>query len=149
MMRFCTLAVSPVQTLMKEMPSDADVLMMGGCFNMKGSRAKYKATFVWKHFYKKQEARCAHAYIVTLAAARKLLSSVPLTLPIDYQISAAMKETNLQCYWIEPWLSVQGPIGGCVTEDLGAKCVSVVKKLEHQFHHTKANQEQLQKLWDQ
>eukprot|EP00760_Papus_ankaliazontas_P037963 PhM_4_TR87/c0_g1_i1/m.34155 len=137
-----------IATLMREAPRDFDVLMVGGCFNMHGQRAKYKATFVSKHFYRKPEARCAHAYIVSLNGARKLLDAVPLTLPIDFQMSAAMKEGGLNSYWVEPWLSVQGPIGGCVTEDLGVGCVSVVKKLEPQFDHRRANDARLRQKWN-
>jgi hypothetical protein len=134
-------------TLIKEAPRDFDVLMVGGCFNMHGNRPKFKAVEVSKHFYKKTEARCAHAYAVTLRAARLLLDSVPLTQPIDFQITAAMKETDLNSYWVEPFLAVQGNLGGCVTNDIGAKCVSAEKKIAKQFKPENARDPSMRKLW--
>eukprot|EP01061_Rhynchopus_euleeides_P026358 TRINITY_DN43108_c0_g1_i1.p1 TRINITY_DN43108_c0_g1~~TRINITY_DN43108_c0_g1_i1.p1 ORF type:complete len:366 (+),score=117.03 TRINITY_DN43108_c0_g1_i1:161-1099(+) len=96
---------------MRSVPPDFDVVMFGGCLKMYGWRAKSRATRLTPHLYRKGEARCAHAYALTLGAAKKLLSSMPLTDVIDYQINRAILETNLRVYWIEPWLAVQGPVG--------------------------------------
>ena len=133
--------------LFREAPRDWDVLMIGGCFNMHGNRPKFKAIEVSKHFYRKTEARCAHAYIVNLHAARMLIDSVPLTMPIDFQMTAAMKETKLNCYWVEPFLAVQGNLGGCVTNDIGAKCVSAEKKIKKEFLPENAKDPRFRKLW--
>ena len=101
-----------------------DVLWIGGCMNMHAYRKKRKmaAPQLNAHAYLKTEARCAHAYLVTNRAAALLLQSMPLTLPIDFQITSAMRERGLRSVWAEPWLSIQGGFGSCVTNQLGAKC---------------------------
>eukprot|EP00672_Neobodo_designis_P023870 CAMPEP_0174840602 /NCGR_PEP_ID=MMETSP1114-20130205/8787_1 /TAXON_ID=312471 /ORGANISM="Neobodo designis, Strain CCAP 1951/1" /LENGTH=465 /DNA_ID=CAMNT_0016074759 /DNA_START=40 /DNA_END=1434 /DNA_ORIENTATION=- len=106
-----------------------DVLWIGGCMNMHAYRRKRKmaAPLLNPHAYLKTEARCAHAYLVTNRAAVELLQSMPLTLPIDFQITSAMRERGLRSVWAEPWLSIQGDFGECVTMELGAGCVSKEK----------------------
>jgi hypothetical protein len=106
-----------------------DVLWIGGCMNMHAYRRKRKmlGAQLNPHAYLKAEARCAHAYLVTNRAAVALLQSMPLTLPIDFQITTAMRERGLRSVWAEPWLSVQGDFGECVTNELGAGCVSKEK----------------------
>ena len=97
--------------VMKTVPEGFDIVAFGGCLKMYGWRAKAQAEKVTPHVYRKAEARCAHAYAVTLAGAKKLLASMPITDVIDYQINRAIKETDMKVYWIEPWLAVQGPVG--------------------------------------
>ena len=112
-----------------------DIVMVGGCMNMHAYRAKYRTVKLHKHLYEKQEARCAHAFVATQHAARALLSSLPLTLPIDFQITAAMQELKLRGCWVEPWLSIQGNLGGCVT----FPCVSIVHKYDRAYDVNYAN----------
>ncbi len=107
-----------------------DIIMIGGCMRMFGWRRKFRTVQLSKHLFEKQEARCAHAFVVTLQGAKALLASIPLTLPIDFQITRAMVEWNLRAVWVEPYLSVQGDTGECVTNDLGAGCVSVEKGID-------------------
>merc|ERR1711964_937409 len=97
--------------------------------NMHAYRRKRKmsAPQLNSHAYLKAEARCAHAYLVTNRGAAALLQSMPLTLPIDFQITTAMRERGLRSVWAEPWLSIQGDFGECVTNELGAGCVSKEK----------------------
>ena len=97
--------------VMKTVPNEFDIVMFGGCLKMFGWRAKSRAVKLTPNLYEKQEARCAHAYAVTLGGAKKLLASMPLTDVIDYQINRVIKETNMKVFWVEPWLAVQGPVG--------------------------------------
>jgi GR25 family glycosyltransferase involved in LPS biosynthesis len=116
-----------LREVMAEVPPGFDIVWVGGCMKMHAWRRKFMTKQITKHVYEKAEARCAHAYIVSQAGARKLLQSFPLTLPIDFQMTSAMREHHMRSYWVEPFLSVQGNVGGCVTNDLGAGCVSVSK----------------------
>lgn len=123
-------------------------LVVGGCLRMRAWRAKFKATQITPHLWARAEARCAHAYAVANGAARSFLQSLPLTLPIDFQLSAAMNELAapggphgaalafgggddvVRAAWVEPWLSVQTDVrDGCVTNGLGAgaRCITIDK----------------------
>ena len=125
-----------------------DVVMIGGCMNMHAYRRKYKnMKKLSKHLYEKQEARCAHAFLVTKEGAKKLLAAIPLTFPIDFQMTAAMGESGLRTLWVEPFLSVQGNIDGCVTNDLGAKCVSI-EKYDRAFDIAYVNDSAVLKSWE-
>jgi hypothetical protein len=104
-----------------------DILMIGGCMRLHAYRRKFPSPQMTKHAFLRSEARCAHAYIVTNRAAHALLQSMPATLPIDFQITRAARERQLRVLWVEPWLSVQGAFGECVTNKLGAGCPSVEK----------------------
>ncbi|KAJ9467142.1 hypothetical protein DIPPA_06412 [Diplonema papillatum] len=96
----------------RAVPPDFDIIVFGGCLRLYGWRMHKQLTVpVSKHVYRKDMTRCAHAYALTLAAAKKLLSAMPLTEVIDYQINRAIVESGMKVYWIEPWLSVQGPVG--------------------------------------
>ncbi len=111
-----------LQTLHRELAKQRglafDVVMVGGCLKMYAQRKRYAAKKLTDHLYEKQEARCAHAYVVSPRGAQRILNSMPLTLPIDFQLSTAFKEEDLTVLWVEPWLAVQGDIdGGCVTEE--------------------------------
>lgn len=136
--------------IMRSVPSTYDVIMIGGCMNMHAWRRKYKdVELVTKHLYKKREARCAHAYVVSQKGVRHLLSSVPLTQAIDFQMTSAMKEREMEVYWVEPWLSVQGPSTECVTNiDLGAACVSIEKNLGNEYDPRFAEDTAMNALWD-
>lgn len=106
-----------------------DVLMIGGCLKMHAHRKRYAAPRWTEHLYLKPEARCAHAYIVTPRGAQKLINSMPLTLPIDFQLSSAFKEEGMTVLWVEPWLAVQGDIdGGCVTMGFYKSCPTMFLK---------------------
>eukprot|EP01064_Diplonema_japonicum_P017341 TRINITY_DN2541_c1_g1_i3.p1 TRINITY_DN2541_c1_g1~~TRINITY_DN2541_c1_g1_i3.p1 ORF type:complete len:532 (+),score=90.42 TRINITY_DN2541_c1_g1_i3:349-1944(+) len=97
---------------LKETPNDFDLFVFGGCLKMYGWRmSKQKSIPLTRHIYKKSMARCAHAYALTLGGAKKLLSSMPLTDVIDYQMNRAILETDMKVFWVEPWLAVQGPVG--------------------------------------
>ena len=121
--------VQRLKVVMADVPRPYDLVWVGGCIKMHAYRAKYRATRLTKHVYAKQEARCAHAYVVSQNGAQKLLQGYPFTLAIDFQITAAMVESNLLSYWIEPFLSVQGDFGNCTTGDeLGAKCINVERE---------------------
>ena len=133
--------------VMRAVPSGFDVIWIGGCMKMHAYRRKFQTRLISKHIYEKREARCAHAYILSQAGARKLLASFPLTLPIDFQITAAMKEFEMASYWVEPFLSVQGNVGGCVTNDLGAGCVSV-SKYDVAFDAKFADTTRVDEMWD-
>lgn len=116
-----------------------DIIMVGGCLKMFAQRPRYRAARVAKNIYEKPEARCAHAYLLSLNGAHHLLASMPLTLPIDYQLTAAMREWKLRGYWIEPWLSAQVELDGCVTQNIGYhKCASTFswKKLGPFYNRT-------------
>jgi hypothetical protein len=117
-----------------------DVLMIGGCLNMhanrrRGSGIKFPAPKVSAHTFLRQEARCAHAYVVSRDGAQKIMNSMPLTHPIDFQLNAAFKEEDLKVLWVEPWLAIQGDIdGGCVTASIyKGKCPSVEKNPGREF----------------
>ena len=95
----------------RAVPDNFDIIFFGGCLKLYGWRQKSTATQVSKHVYLKSGSRCAHAYAVTLSGAAKLLNAMPMTEVIDFQINRAILEQNMSVYWIEPWLSVQGPVG--------------------------------------
>ena len=110
-------------------------------------KRKFAAPILNPHAYLKGEARCAHAYIVTHRAAAALLESAPLTLPIDFQITRAMREHGLRGVWVEPWLAAQGDFGECVTNDLGADCITK-EKYHRQFDNRLATDEKTCALWN-
>jgi hypothetical protein len=111
------------------------VLMIGGCLKMHATRRKFRSPRVGPHLFERGEARCAHAYVVTAAAARALLQSMPLTSAIDFQLNAAFREAQgrVRVFWTEPWLAVQGDYGDCVTKHFGGKQCYSVHKYERSF----------------
>lgn len=120
--------------VMALVPRTYDVIMIGGCMNMHAWRRKFGAEMLSKHLYRKREARCAHAFVASQKGVRHLLSSLPLTQAIDFQMTSAMVERSMEVYWVEPYLSVQGPSPECVTSiDLGAPCVSVEKRIGKEY----------------
>lgn len=124
------------------------VIMVGGCMRMHAYRGKFRTTKLSKHLYAKLEARCAHAFLVSDAAAKRFVASAPFTLPIDFQLTAAMREMDIDCLWVEPWLSIQGDLGGCVTNDIGAGCVSVEKKYNAAFDEKRMNETAVLASWE-
>jgi GR25 family glycosyltransferase involved in LPS biosynthesis len=134
--------------VMSDVPRPFDIVMVGGCMNMHAWRRKFNATMITKHVYRKQEARCAHAFVVSQRGARRLLSSLPLSQAIDFQMTSAMHETNMDVYWVEPFLSVQGKTGECVTNlDLGARCVST-EKYSKEFDGRFVNDTTVYESWE-
>ncbi|CUG84181.1 glycosyltransferase family 25, putative [Bodo saltans] len=136
--------------VMAEVPSSYDVIMIGGCMKMFAYRRKFNTTQLSKHVYRKREARCAHAFVVSQKGARRLLSSLPFMDAIDFQMTAAMNELSMDVYWVEPWMSVQGPSSECVTlYDLGVPCTySTTQKIPREFDARFANDTEADKLWD-
>jgi GR25 family glycosyltransferase involved in LPS biosynthesis len=136
--------------VMKEVPSTYDVIMIGGCMKMFAYRRKFNTEQLSKHVYRKREARCAHAFVVSQKGARQLLSSLPFMDAIDFQMTAAMNELKMDVYWVEPWMSVQGPSSECVTlYDLGVPCTfSTTQKVPREFDARFANDTVADQLWD-
>jgi GR25 family glycosyltransferase involved in LPS biosynthesis len=126
---------------------DFDLLMIGGCLKMHAYRKKFRADRVSKHVFLKPEARCAHAYVVTARGAERFLAAMPLTLPIDFQLTSAVREAGLRAMWVEPWLSVQGSFGGCVTQDIYKSCPSV-EKYDRAYDVKFVNDSSVDAMWD-
>lgn len=139
--------------VMLNIPATFDVVMIGGCMNMHAWRRKAARTtggveMLSKHVYRKREARCAHAFVVSQKGARRLLNGLPLTHAIDFQMTAVMTEQSMEVYWVEPWLSIQGPSPECVTMiDLKAGCVST-EKVTREYDPRFENNTDAEASWD-
>ena len=54
-------------------------------------------------------SKCTDSYCVTYEAAKKILSTIiPFTFPIDFELNYQMERHDMNVYWWEPSLVVQG-----------------------------------------
>jgi len=94
---------------------DYDALFIGS-----GCNLRIDSSFIIsnKHLYLKSHpaAKCADSYVITNAAAKKILSTLhPLSLPWDIELCYQMKKHDMKVYWMEPPITAQGSqmrIGG-------------------------------------
>jgi len=80
----------------------ANLLMLGTAFNFKSTILN--GDFI--HFNEKQLTRCAHAYVVNINCAQKILDKLyPINLPWDFKLNEIIITENLNVYWSEPGLT--------------------------------------------
>lgn len=96
----------------KQLPSDFDALFIGHGCNL--HIEPYKITENC-NVYKKQESRCTDSYLVSKQYAQKVLNYVnnmdyKIDDPVDIWLNRVFKDLNLNIYWGEPHIVVQGSI---------------------------------------
>jgi len=91
-------------------PDDFDFIFLGSGCNLRISDPSPD-----RRFYPKEPpvAKCTDSYLLTRTAAQRLLTSiVPVTLPIDFELSYQMQLHGMKVYWLEPPLITQGSQNG-------------------------------------
>ncbi|KEG10388.1 hypothetical protein DQ04_03771040 [Trypanosoma grayi] len=146
--------VSRLGEVVRDTPPGFDAIFVGGCMRFYAWRRKTNSELITKHIYRKQSSRCAHAFVLSQAGVRKLLRSLPLTEPIDFQMNLAMREEKMTVYWVEPWMSVQGQFGEatCVTKtdlkDAGSCRFSTLQRYSQSFDLRYVNDTEVLKRWE-
>ena len=99
---------------MKQLPSDFDAFFIGhGCnLHIENHELKPKC-----NVYKKQETRCTDSYVVSKKCATNIINYVnnipyKINSPVDFWLNTVFKDLDLNIYWAEPHLLVQGTIIG-------------------------------------
>ena len=99
---------------MKQLPSDFDAFFIGhGCnLHIENHELKPKC-----NVYKKQETRCTDSYVVSKKCATNIINYVnnipyKINSPVDFWLNTVFKDLDLNIYWAEPHLVVQGTIIG-------------------------------------
>jgi len=106
---------------MKQLPADWDIFYPGSICNAVGPNGiilpEYHNTLAHiqnidpnKNVYLQPSkmTRGAYVYILKLETAKKIISKLPFTLPIDFELIAQHWINNLNVYWGEPTLTLQG-----------------------------------------
>lgn len=67
--------------------------------------------------YKKQETRCTDSYLINKKCAKNIVEYVnniqyKINSPIDFWLNTVFKDLNLEIYWAEPHIVVQGTMTG-------------------------------------
>lgn len=92
---------------MAEAPPNWDLIILGTCFGLRASSTSQRvSTLLWRA-PAKSPTRCTHALMWSRAGAKKMLQSLPLRWPIDFQINMATNLAKWQVFWLEPPQSTQ------------------------------------------
>ena len=89
-------------------PEDWDYIFIGSGCNL---RINPKLVFPEKVAYRKAHpaTKCTDSYCLTLSAAQKVLSTIiPFTLPIDFELNYQLERHDMNVYWWEPPIVIQG-----------------------------------------
>jgi glycosyl transferase family 25 len=67
--------------------------------------------------YKKQETRCTDSYVITTGCAQKIINyfnnmAYKINSPVDFWLNTVLKDLDLEVYWAEPHIVVQGTMVG-------------------------------------
>jgi len=82
--------------------NDANFLMLGTAFGFRP--VSYNGKFI--HYNENQLTRCAHAYVVNINCAHKIVDRLyPINLPWDFKLNEIMILDKLNVYWSEPGLT--------------------------------------------
>ena len=74
-----------------------DFIFVGGCLNLHTGDEK-----LHKRLFRRHASRCTHAYLISFSGAVALLRSLPLIMPIDFQINELLAGKKFHSYWVEP-----------------------------------------------
>lgn len=88
---------SVLQSVLADVPSGWDFIVIGGCLDIHNTDERVSA-----YLYHFCQTRCTHGYIISYSGARKLLQSLPIRMPIDFQIWSMCDESDLKSYLVEP-----------------------------------------------
>lgn len=81
---------------------NANFLMLGTAFGFRP--VSYNGKFI--HYNKNQLTRCAHAYVVNINCAQKIIDRLyPINLPWDFKLNEIIILEDLNVYWSEPGLT--------------------------------------------
>lgn len=96
---------------------NGDLLFIGTCCDLHS-----RNTPNFKHIVKEYTSRCAHMYVVTLNAAKKLMQHLPdISDAYDWKLNDVIKKENLSVYWVEPGIEQFGYVSSLVGEIDGKK----------------------------
>ena len=99
-------------------PEDWDYIFIGSGCNL---RINPKLVLPEKVAYKKEHpaTKCTDSYCITFSAAKRVLSTIlPFTLPIDFELNYQLERHDMNVYWWEPPIVVQGSQCGLYDSEL-------------------------------
>ena len=82
--------ISQIRNEMKYLPNNWDIFLLG--FWMHTGNIGIRMN---PHIYKVRDFALAHSYLISLQGAHKLLSLVPINMPVDTWISKHSKRVNI------------------------------------------------------
>jgi GR25 family glycosyltransferase involved in LPS biosynthesis len=99
---------------MKQLPNDFDAFFIGHGCNLHIDKNELKPNC---NVYKKQGTRCTDSYVVSKKCATNIINYVnniqyKINSPVDFWLNTVFKDLDLNIYWAEPHIVVQGTIIG-------------------------------------
>jgi hypothetical protein len=77
------------------LPPNFDLLFVGGCLGIRCSPSAQRITGKGLSLCKAERSRCGDAYIISLQGAAKLIRSLPIRAPIDWQMNYESSVLNM------------------------------------------------------
>jgi GR25 family glycosyltransferase involved in LPS biosynthesis len=102
----------------EQTPKDWDYIFIGsGC----GLRINPNLVIPEKIAYKKDHpaTKCTDSYCITFSAAKRVLDTIiPFSLPIDFELNYQLERHDMNVYWWEPPIVIQGSQCGLYDSEL-------------------------------
>lgn len=97
-----------------QLPSNFDIFFIGHGCNLHIPQENIN---LGCNVYKKQETRCTDSYVITKKCAQKITDyfhcmDYKIDAPVDFWLNNVFKDLNLDVYWAEPHIVVQGTMVG-------------------------------------
>lgn len=95
---------------LKSFPKDGDLAFIGS-----GCDLRVEKRQLWRHWYRRTDpvSRCTDSFLISSRAAAAILRLCkPFSLPIDFEINFAARQSQISSYWLEPPLVRQGSQSG-------------------------------------
>jgi len=90
-----TTLVALLSEAMGLLPPDFDILFVGGCLGIKCSQSAQRISGKGVSLCRAERSRCGDAYIISLQGAAKLIKSLPIRAPIDWQMNYESSVLNM------------------------------------------------------
>ena len=97
-----------------QLPSNFDMFFIGHGCNLHIDPENIKLNC---NVYKKQESRCTDSYVITKKCAQQITKyfnciDYKIDSPVDFWLNTVFKDLNLDVYWAEPHIVIQGTMVG-------------------------------------
>ena len=110
---------------LEQLPADYDMLSIGSCCNLHITRSQIKSGKLIYNKGKEQASRgetgatrCTDSYLVSQKCAKKIIRYISnlkereIRLPVDHWLNKVIIDLQLEIYWMEPTIVIQGTESG-------------------------------------
>jgi glycosyl transferase family 25 len=97
-----------------QLPSNFDMFFVGHGCNLHIPQEDIISNC---NVYKKLQTRCTDSYVITRDCAQKIVNyfdniSYKINSPVDFWLNTVLKDLDLEVYWAEPHIVIQGTMVG-------------------------------------